>query len=68
LAVALKVLGAHGAHTRLVVAVPAAITKLPAAQSAHGVHVATFGSVLNEFAPHAAHSRFVVAVPAAITD
>jgi hypothetical protein len=52
----------------LVVALPSASTREPAAQVAHGAQLAAFVAVLKVPAAHATHVRLVVALPSDITE
>ena len=58
---------AHALQLRLLVEVPARVTKLPAGQSVHGAHAAAFSSVLKVPLRHPVHVLSAVAVPGVCT-
>ncbi len=63
----MNVPAAHAVHCRSLDAVPAVLTKLPAAQLVHPAQIEAFVVVVNEPTPHGEQVRFVVAEPLLVT-
>lgn len=59
---------AQAVHTRSLLALPAVVTDVPAAQLDHAVQLVEFDAEVKVPSAHAAHCWFDVDVPAAITD